>query len=60
MISGAVADELGEKTKSNLDNIELLKAAIERSAGSEEAVSAYIESLDKALDDAQKLIDESF
>ncbi len=58
--NSAVVDELGEKTKSNLDNIELLKAAIERSAGSEEAVSAYIESLDKALDDAQKLIDESF
>ena len=57
--NGAVVDELREKTKSNLDNIDLLKAAIERSAGSEEAVSAYIESLEKALDEAQKLINES-
>lgn len=58
--NNAVADELGEKTKSNVDNIELLKAAIERSAGSEETVGAYIENLEKALDEAQKLIHESF
>jgi len=55
-----VIEELREKTKSNLDNIELLKAAIERSAGSEETINAYIESLEKALDEAQKLINQSF
>ena len=58
--NNAVVDDLKKKTKSNLDNIELLKAAIERSAGSEETVSAYIESLEEALEDAEKLINESF
>ncbi len=58
--NNSVADELGEKTKSNLDNIELLKAAIERSAGSAEAVGTYIKNLEKALDEAQALIRESF
>jgi len=56
----AVVLELKEKIQSNLDNVELLKAAIERSAGSEETINAYIESLEKALDDAQKIINQSY
>ncbi len=55
-----VAEELREKIQSNLDNVELLKAAIERSAGSEETINAYIESLEKALDEAQRVINRSF
>jgi chromosome segregation ATPase len=58
--NSTAVDELQEKTQSNTDNIALLKAAIERSEGSEEIVGAYIESLEKALDDAQELINESF
>lgn len=54
-----VAEELREKIQSNLDNVELLKAAIERSAGSEETINAYIESLEKALDEAQRVINQS-
>ncbi|MBN1685300.1 MAG: hypothetical protein JW852_01535 [Spirochaetales bacterium] len=58
--NGEVIAELRNKTQSNLDNVELLKAAIERSAGSEEMINSYIEDLEKALDEAQKLINQSF
>jgi len=55
-----VVEELREKIQSNLDNVELLKAAIERSAGSEEIINGYIENLEKALDEAQDLINRLF
>ena len=48
-----VGAELKKKIESNLENIELLKAAIERSAGSEETVNAYIESLEDAIEAAE-------
>lgn len=55
-----VVAELGQKIESNLENIELLKAAIERSVGSEEAVNSYIESLEEALEDAEKALQPPF
>ena len=58
--NGAVIEELGIKIQSNLDNVELLKAAIERSSGSEEIVNGYIENLQKALDEAQEFLNQSF
>jgi chromosome segregation ATPase len=48
-----VGADLKKKIESNLENVELLKAAIERSAGSEETVNAYIESLEEAIEDAE-------
>ena len=58
--NGAVIGDLRRKTQSNLDNVKLLKAAIERSAGSEEMINSYMKSLEEALDEAQKLLDQSF
>lgn len=52
----AVVAELKRKIESNLENIELLKAAVERSAGSEETVNTYIENLEAALEDAENAL----
>ncbi len=49
----AVVTDLRDTIEINLENLELLKAAIERSAGSEEIVKAYIESLEEAIEAAE-------
>ena len=51
-----VVAELRQKISNNLENIELLRAAVERSKGSEETVNLYIENLEKAIEDAEKAL----
>ena len=49
-------EDLKEKIQSNLENIELLKAAVERSQGSESIVKSYIDNLEKAIEDAEGIL----
>lgn len=49
-------EDLKVKIQSNLENIELLKAAVERSQGSESVVKSYIDNLEKAIEDAEGVL----
>ena len=49
-------EDLKAKIQSNLENIGLLKAAVERSQDSESVVKSYIDNLEKAIEDAEGIL----
>ena len=50
-------EDLKVKIQSNLENIDLLKAAVERSEDSESVVRSYIDNLEKAIEDAEGILE---